>query len=209
MEVKTMNRILVWDLPVRVGHWLMAGSFALAYVTAESEAWRNVHVTAGLVFAATIAFRILWGLAGTRYARFSSFVRGPKAVFSYLRSLLTFRPQHWTGHNPAGGWAILALLGFGLVTTLSGLGAYNDFGGEWLKELHEGIAGTMLALVGVHLAGVLVGSLAHRENLVRAMFTGYKRGEPVAAIRRQAWIAAGLQAAWIALGAMYLKQLVG
>jgi cytochrome b len=204
-----MNRILVWDLPVRVGHWLMAGSFALAYVTAESEAWRNVHVTAGLVFAATIAFRVLWGLAGTRYARFSSFVRGPKAVLFYLRSLLTFRPQHWTGHNPAGGWAILALLGIGLVTTLSGLAAYNELGGEWLKELHEGIAGTMLALVGIHLAGVLVGSLAHRENLVRAMFTGYKRGEPVAAIRRQAWIAAGLQAAWITLGAMCLKQLVG
>lgn len=204
-----MSKILVWDLPVRLGHWTLAGSFALAYATGDSEAWRNVHVAAGLVFAATIAFRILWGLAGTRYARFSSFVRGPGTVLEYLRSLLTLNPQHWTGHNPAGGWAILALLGFGMVTALSGLAAYNEFGGEWLEEVHEGIAGAMLALVGVHLAGVLVGSLAHRENLVRAMFTGYKNGEPVAAIRRQAWIAAGLQTAWITLGAMYLKQIVG
>jgi len=204
-----MSKILVWDLPVRLGHWTLAGSFVLAYATGDSEAWRNVHVAAGLVFTATLVFRILWGLAGTRYARFSSFVRGPKAVLAYLRSLLTLNPQHWTGHNPAGGWAILALLGLGIVTTLSGLAAYNEFGGEWLEELHEGVAGVMLALVGVHLAGVLVGSLAHRENLVRAMFTGYKAGEPVAAIRRQAWIAAGLQAAWITLGAMYLKQLVG
>ena len=139
----------------------------------------------------------------------ASFVRGPGAVFAYLRSLLNLNPQHWTGHNPAGGWAILALLGFGLVTALSGLAAYNEFGGEWLEDLHEGVAGVMLALVGVHLAGVLVGSLAHRENLVRAMITGYKNGESVAAIRRQAWIAAGLQAAWITLGAMYLKQVVG
>ncbi|HET9700507.1 MAG TPA: cytochrome b/b6 domain-containing protein [Burkholderiales bacterium] len=204
-----MSKILVWDLPVRVGHWTLAGSFAAAYATGDSEAWRNVHVAAGLVFAATLAFRILWGLAGTRYARFSSFVRGPGAVFAYLRSLLTVNPQHWTGHNPAGGWAILALLGLGLVTALSGLAAYNEFGGEWLEELHEGAAGVMLALVGMHLAGVLVGSLAHRENLVRAMFTGYKQGESVAAIRRQAWIAAGLQAAWITLGTMYLKQVVG
>jgi len=204
-----MNRILVWDVPVRLGHWTLAASFALAWLTAESEAWRNVHVAAGYVFAATIVFRLAWGLVGTRYARFSSFVRGPKAVFSYLGSLLTTRPQHWVGHNPAGGWAILALLGLGLVTALSGIAAYNDFGGELFEELHEGAASAALALVGLHLAGVLVGSLAHRENLVRAMLTGYKNGEPVAAIRRQAWIAAGLQAAWITWGAMYLKQLVG
>jgi cytochrome b len=106
-----MSRILVWDLPVRLGHWTLAGSFLIAYATGDSEAWRNVHVAAGLVFAATIAFRILWGLAGTRYARFSSFVRGPGAVFAYLRSLLTLNPQHWTGHNPAGLQAAWITLG--------------------------------------------------------------------------------------------------
>lgn len=201
-----MNRILVWDLPVRMGHWLMALSFLLAYLTAESEAWRNVHVTAGYTFGAIVLFRLFWGVAGTRYARFSSFVRGPGKVMGYLKGLFTGRPQHWVGHNPAGGYAILALLALGLGTAASGLAVYNDFGGEWFEEMHEAVANGMLLLVGIHLAGVAVGSLAHRENLVKAMITGYKLGEPVAAIRRKAWIAAALQTAWVTLAVVYLRQ---
>jgi cytochrome b len=172
-----MNRdkILVWDLPIRLFHWLLAGTFAGAWLTAESERWIDVHVTLGYTFAGLIAFRLLWGLIGTRYARFSSFVTGPRPVLAYLGSILRGTPQHHVGHNPAGGWAVLALLGLGAVTALTGYLNYSDYGGHWLEELHEGAASTMLGLVFVHIGAVLISSLLHRENLVRAMLTGRKK----------------------------------
>jgi cytochrome b len=187
----TTERILVWDLPTRLFHWLLASTFAGAWLTADSERWIDVHVTLGYTFAGLIAFRVLWGFVGSRYARFSSFVAGPQAVRRYLWSMLTFRPERHVGHNPAGGWAVLALLGLGALTALAGFLSFNDYGGHWLEELHEGAAGAMLGLVFVHIVAVLVSSLLHRENLVRAMVTGLKHGLRSEAIRRPQWIAAG------------------
>ena len=184
-----MQRILVWDLPTRLFHWLLAASFAGSWLTAESERWRDVHVVLGYTFAGLIVFRLLWGLIGSRYARFSSFVKGPSAVARYLRSLLGPSPEHHVGHNPAGGWAVIALLGLGLATALSGFMTYSDLGGHFMEELHEGAAGAMLALVAVHIAAVLLSSLLHRENLVAAMISGFKRGLPPQAIRKPRWIA--------------------
>jgi cytochrome b len=191
------ERILVWDLPTRLFHWLLAGTFAGAWLTAESERWINVHATLGYTFAGLIAFRLVWGFVGSRYARFSSFVAGPGPVARYLGSLLAFRPEQHVGHNPAGGWAVLALLGLGLATALSGFAAYT-LRAHWLEQLHEGVAGAMLALVFVHIGAVLVSSLLHRENLVSAMWHGYKRGSPAQAIRRRRWIAAGALVALVA-----------
>src|SRR5512139_2829983 len=111
----TAKGILVWDLPTRVFHWLLALSFAGAYVTAESERWRLVHVTLGYTLGGLLVFRLLWGLMGTRHARFASFVRGPAAVLRYLRSLVSGHPEYYTGHNPAGALAIVALLVLGAV----------------------------------------------------------------------------------------------
>lgn len=176
--------ILVWDLPVRVFHWLLALSFAGAYVTAESERWRLVHVTLGYTVGGLIVFRLLWGLVGTRHARFASFVRGPAAVLRYLRSLLSARPEHHVGHNPAGALAIVALLALGAMLVFTGWSTYNEVGGDWLEELHEGVANTMLAVVLVHIAAVLLSSRLHHENLVRAMITGRKQGEPTESARR-------------------------
>ena len=194
----TMQRILVWDLPTRLFHWLLAASFAGAWLTAESERWRDVHVVLGYTFAGLIAFRLLWGLVGSRHARFSSFVKGPSAVASYLRSLLGASPEHHVGHNPAGGWAVLALLALGMITALSGFMTYNDQGGDLTEQLHEAAAGAMLALVLVHIAAVVLSSLLHRENLVLAMITGLKRGLPLQAIRRPRWIAGTALAAVVA-----------
>lgn len=201
-----VRRILVWDLPVRLGHWLMAGGFALAWVTGDSEAWRLVHILAGGTVTAIVLFRLLWGIVGSRYARFTDFVRGPQAVFSYLKSLLSASPQHAVGHNPAGGWAILALLVLALATGTSGWLAYQEMGGEWMGELHEGIASAMLAVVLLHLAGVLVGSLAHRENLVGAMLTGRKLGNAGEAISGARPLAAMLLLVWAAAGAWWLAR---
>ncbi len=182
------ERILVWDLPTRLFHWLLAATFAGAWLTADSERWIDVHTTLGYTFAGLIAFRLLWGVIGSRYARFSSFVTGPGPVLKYLGSILKAKPEHHVGHNPAGGWAVLALLGLGAVAALSGFLTYNDYGGHWLEELHEGAASAMLALVFIHIGAVVFSSLIHRENLVKAMVTGLKRGIPAEAIRRPQWM---------------------
>jgi cytochrome b len=176
-----MNRILVWDWPVRIGHWLLVGAFALAWLTSESEEWRLVHAFAGGTVVGVILFRLLWGFLGTRHARFASFVRGPAAVKAYLLGLLSGGSSDYAGHNAAGGWAIVALLAMGLATGASGWLTYQD-AGEMFEELHEGLAATMLGVAGIHVAGVAVSSLMHRENLVRAMFTGFKLGRPDEAI---------------------------
>jgi len=177
------HKILVWDMPTRVFHWLLALSFVGGFLTGDSERLRSLHVGFGYTMLGLLAFRLLWGLAGTRYARFRSFAFGPRRVWSYVKSVLTFSPQHYVGHNPAGSWAIYAMLGLGLLTGISGYAAYNEIGGEWLGELHESAANAFLAVVIVHIAGVIVGSLIHRENLVRSMWSGYKSGSPGAGIR--------------------------
>ena len=183
-----MRRILVWDLPTRVGHWLMAGCFAAAYASGESESLRLVHVAAGMAMLALVAQRLLWGVAGSRYARFTSFVRAPSAVWRYLKSLAGGGAEHWTGHNPAGGYMILVLLAATILAAASGLGVYLQWGGEWLEEAHEALSNLMLVAVGVHVAGVLVSGMLHRENLARAMVSGYKHGEPNEAISgSRAW----------------------
>lgn len=170
------SRILVWDLPLRLFHWLLAAAFAGAFLTAESERWRDVHVMLGYTTLALIAFRVAWGFVGTRYARFASFAFGPSRVVSYLQSLATRTPHHYTGHNPAGSWAIYALLAGVFAAGATGLAVYNDLGGRWLEHLHEFVANAVLAVVAVHIVGVMAGSLLHRENLVGSMVTGRKTG---------------------------------
>lgn len=201
-----MQKILVWDWPVRIGHWLMVGGFVIAWLTSESESFRLLHVWAGSAVLSVAAFRLIWGLVGTRHARFSSFVRGPGAVLAYLGSLLSLQPRHHTGHNPAGGWAILALLILGVLTGASGWANYNELGGHWLEELHEGLAATMLAVVLVHLAGVFSGSVLHGENLVRAMFTGRKTGEPDEAIASPRSLAAVILLVWLVAAGWWLTR---
>lgn len=193
------TKILVWDAPVRVFHWLLVLSFAGAYLTAESERWRLVHVSLGYTLGGLVAFRILWGLLGTRYARFGSFVRGPAAVMRYLRSLLGGQPEHHAGHNPAGAVAIVLLLLLSIVSVAAGWAVDNDVGGKLLEELHEGASNLMLGVVGVHVAGVVLASWLHRENLVRSMVTGKKDGRPDEGIRRS----------WRVLAVMILAAVLG
>lgn len=199
MTTDTPSSPLVWDAPVRVFHWLLVLCFAGAWLTAESEHWRLVHVTLGYTMAGLAAFRVIWGLVGTQHARFASFVRGPRAVWTYLRSLVGPRPEHHTGHNPAGALAIVGLLGLIALTAASGWATYSELGGEWLEDLHEAAANTLMVLVVVHIAGVVVGSVVHRENLVRAMFTGRKPAPPAEGIRR----------GWASLAAVMLAAVLG
>jgi cytochrome b len=180
------RKVLIWDTPVRVFHWLMVLCFAGAFLSAESERWRLLHVTLGYTMVGLVAFRIVWGLIGPRSARFASFVRGPSAVARYLGAMLRGRPEHHSGHNPAGAWAIVGLLALTLLIGASGWALFNQAGGEWLEGVHEGAANAMLALVGVHVAGVLFASWLHRENLVGAMLSGRKRAPRQDALK-SAW----------------------
>ena len=197
------SRVLVWDLPTRVFHWLLALSFTGAFVTAESERYRDVHVLLGYSVLGLVVFRLVWGLVGTRYVRFGSFAYGPRSVATYVKSLFTRSPQRYVGHNPAGSWAIYGLLALSLLAGVSGYATYADIGGRWMEEAHEALATALLALVSVHIAGVVLSSLLHGENLVRSMLSGYKRGKTGEGIARShrligAALVAAVAALWVA-----------
>jgi cytochrome b len=113
--------ILIWDLPTRVFHWTLAASFFIALATGDSDRFRDIHVFSGYVVLGLIGFRIVWGFTGSRYARFRSFLFRPGAVVAYVADLLASRASRHLGHNPAGGWAVLAMLALGLLICVSGL----------------------------------------------------------------------------------------
>jgi cytochrome b len=174
--------VRIWDPFVRVFHWSLVASFAVAWLTAED--WKALHMWAGYAAGSLIALRLLWGVVGTRYARFSQFVRSPLAVAAYVRDIVTGREARYLGHNPAGGLMIVALIATMATVSVTGWMQTTDayWGVEWVEELHEAVANLMLFLVGLHVLGVVVASLRHRENLVRAMLTGRKRSPGAADI---------------------------
>ena len=183
-----MKSILVWDLPTRLFHWLFALSFAVAFITGEADGYRALHVFSGLLMLGLIGYRLVWGIVGSRYARFSSFLFSPVAGFRYLLDTLRGKAAHHVGHNPAGSWAIYLLLLLGIGISVSGLTLL--YAGEQFEDVHEALANGALAVVVVHIIGVVVASFLHRENLPRAMVTGYKEGEKPQAIRSSRPIAA-------------------
>ncbi|MFZ5636937.1 MAG: cytochrome b/b6 domain-containing protein [Pseudomonadota bacterium] len=175
IEADRKRSALVWDLPTRLFHWSLAVCFAGAWLTSDSERQHLLHLLFGYSLFGLILFRIAWGVVGSRYARFSQFARGPIATWAYVRSMLRGRPAPHVGHNPAGAIAIWLLLGLGLATAGVGVTMVAG-GGEAFEDIHEALATAMLVVVGLHLLGVIVGSVLHHENLPRAMVTGRKRG---------------------------------
>lgn len=214
MQSRPSDSLYVWDPLVRVFHWSLAVFFFTSWLTGEEES--DIHIWSGYAIIGLIGFRLLWGFVGTRHARFSDFVHSPRQVFGYLKSLTTGKPEHYTGHNPAGGYMVVLLLAMLALTTWSGLNLYgaeghgplagdatslslvnaahaddDEYGEreeeenegehsedeaaeEFWEEIHETAANLTLALVFIHVFGVIVSSRLHRENLVKAMFTGRK-----------------------------------
>lgn len=192
--------IRVWDPLVRLSHWGLVLVFAIAWLTGdESETW---HVRAGYAAAALIALRLVWGLIGPRYARFSQFVRGPRTAMRYLRDMARGAEARYIGHNPAGAVMVVAILVTLSATAFTGwlmveparlaylpsmpqiaTAALADDDGDrgsgkssdTLEAAHEVLANLMLLLIVLHVAGVIFASRRHRENLTRAMITGQKR----------------------------------
>lgn len=167
--------VRVWDPLVRTFHWSLVAGFAVAWLTADEA--KTAHEYAGYVVLGLVAVRILWGLAGTRHARFSDFVCRPATVISFLKDMVGRRAKRYIGHNPAGGAMVIALLAIVAVISATGVMMTTNayFGVEWVEELHEGSVNMGLILVGLHILGVIFASFEHGENLVRSMVTGRKR----------------------------------
>ena len=208
--------IKVWNIAIRVFHWMLLGCYSIAFISSENI--MKLHVIFGYSVLFLVCFRILYGFVGTKYARFSDFLYPPARIVDYLKGLLIGRPKHYIGHNPAGGFMIVILLLSLLSLTLTGLKAYGVEGhgplakheisfmtnafadsddkenhdehdsrkrrskknhrtekDEFWEEIHETIAYFTLFLVSIHIMGVLISSLVHRENLIKAMITGRKK----------------------------------
>lgn len=202
--MKKSETTLVWDLPVRLGHWLLVSGFIVAWVTRDSEVSRLVHARAGIAVFAIVSFRLVWGIVGAKYAQFKQFVRGPNEVVRYLRSLFSGRPHAHVGHNPAGAIAIVTLLTLAFITTVSGWLTYNGIGDEFVADAHEALAELMLATVILHILGVVIGSYFHRENLVTAMISGRKNGETSLSIKNAFALPAALLLIWTILCGYFL-----
>jgi cytochrome b len=190
MQVK-YKTVSVWDPLVRVFHWTLVAAFLTAYLVEDD--WLGLHVLAGYTVLGLVLFRLVWGVIGSRHARFTDFVRSPAAVLAYLKDVVRVHARRYVGHNPAGGAMVIALLGSLVFTAVTGLALYGhgefsgplaglmqgvpDWLGNALEETHEFFANFTLLLVVLHVAGVMLASLQHGENLVRSMFTGRKQQE--------------------------------
>jgi len=185
------NLIRVWDPLVRGFHWVLVSAFFIAYLTEDDVMF--LHVWAGYTIGAALLVRILWGLVGARHARFSDFVTSPKNALQYVKDTILLRAKRYLGHNPAGGLMIVVMIISLIFTVLSGVAVYGaaeqagpladlfaNAGKFWenlLEEVHEFFANFTLFLVAVHVAGVVIESLIHKENLVSSMINGFKRAE--------------------------------
>ena len=196
------TEVSVWDPFIRICHWLLATAVLVAWFIDE-PLW--MHTWLGYLAATLVVLRVVWGFVGPKYARFANFVRGPRLVFGYLVDLMRLSSKRYLGHSPAGGAMIIVLLFMVAVTAGTGMATLAAQRGEgplagviakverpgvqgerdeaeggeglFIKEVHETAANITLILVVFHLAGVGFASVAHHENLVRAMITGRKRPE--------------------------------
>ncbi len=183
------REIRVWDPLVRGFHWLLVAAYFIAYFTEDD--WLQLHVWAGYLILALLLVRLIWGLIGSRHARFSDFVFRPSQVVAYLKDLLALRARRYIGHNPAGGAMVILMLFTLILISISGLMLYGleehagpmagllagvpDSYEDIVEEVHELLVNFSLILVAIHVAGVIVESVLHHENLVRAMINGRKR----------------------------------
>ena len=166
--------VKVWDPMVRLFHWSLAACIFGAFLVEEGD---TAHRVLGYTALGLIAFRVLWGLVGPGHARFSDWLRGPRAVATYLRERWAGRSRRRLGHNPAAAVMILLLMaGVAAVGMTGWMQTWDAFrGAEWLEELHEALAYGLLTLVGIHVLAAITESLHYRENLIAAMIHGRKR----------------------------------
>jgi cytochrome b len=201
---KLREMILVWDMPVRVFHWLLVICFAGAWLTSESERLAMIHYAFGYTACLLVMIRLVWGLIGTRYARFSQFLKSPKAVLEHFMAMLRGHPHHDVGHNPAGGLVMFALMLLILLIGFTGYLTVKEIFGNLASEMHEVVASLVLGLVILHVLAAIGMSLIEKQNLAKSMVTGKKKGMPEQAIRYPQYLIGSI----ILIGSLYFFYLI-
>lgn len=181
-----MKRVKVWDIAVRASHLLFGVLVLGAFLTSEEDESTWLHTRLGLVLLGVVLFRVAWGFVGSRYARFSEFVRSPREIRAALRDMVRGAPKHFLGHNPVGAMMVVTLLVMMVVVSVTGIIIAQ--GPEWsgplamtkatahlVKEVHEAAAFSLPVLIALHVGGVLLSSVLEKQNLVLGMVTGFKR----------------------------------
>jgi cytochrome b len=179
-----MKSVLIWDLPTRLFHWLLSSGFivaaAISLLLGEDSPLFPYHAIIGLIIALMVCLRVIWGVVGTRYARFGTFVFGPGAVIEYMKSTIARGGTRYIGHHPGSALAIFALLA--LVLALAVTGVMMGQGNEGVEDIHEILAWVAVGVVVVHVLGVALHTILHRENITASMIHGKKDAEPSDAI---------------------------
>ena len=201
---RVRQAIMVWDMPVRVFHWLLVICFAGAWLTSESERLQMIHYAFGYTSCLLVVIRLIWGVIGTRYARFTQFLKRPNAVLEHFMAMLRGHAHHDVGHNPAGGLVMVLLMLLILVIGLTGYLSVKEFLGNFASEAHEIVSSLALAFVVVHILAAIVMSVLERQNLVKSMVDGKKQGMPEQAIRYPQYLIGAL----ILFGSLYFFYLI-
>ncbi|CDH46528.1 MAG: cytochrome b/b6 domain-containing protein [Candidatus Competibacteraceae bacterium] len=184
---ENLQPVKVWDLPTRIFHWTLVTLMIMQWLTAENSSTMDYHVWGGYTVLILVLFRLIWGVVGSETARFSAFVRGPGAALDYVKALLRGETPLYLGHNPMGGWSIVAMLVLLLVQAGTGLFANDDIliegplyswvsksTSDWLTTIHKLNFNLLLAVIAVHISAVLFYLLVKRENLIHPMLSGRK-----------------------------------
>ncbi len=184
---KNLQPVKVWDLPTRIFHWTLVALMIAQWLTAQNSGAMDYHVWGGYAVLALVLFRLIWGVVGSETARFGAFVRGPGAALAYVKALLRGETPLYLGHNPMGGWSIVAMLILLLVQAGTGLFANDDIliegplyswvsksASDWLTTIHKLNFNLLLAVIAVHISAVLFYLLVKRENLIHPMLSGRK-----------------------------------
>ncbi|MCC6320828.1 MAG: cytochrome b/b6 domain-containing protein [Phycisphaerales bacterium] len=189
-----MPRTLIWDVPTRLFHGLFAAGFIAAAVIAlglgEHSPLFPYHGIIGLVLGLVVVLRLVWGVVGTRYARFGSLAYGPGAVVGYFKGVATGRAGRYAGHNPGSAYAAIAMLA--IMLGLAVTGVMLGLGNEGVKDVHEVLVYALIGVSGAHVLGLVIHTLRHRENIGSSMVHGRKNAEELAGIRSARPLAAAI-----------------
>lgn len=178
MEEKPMEKTKVYDLPTRLFHWLFAGIFVTAFFIAKTldddSPYYSFHMLLGLVLAGVVILRILWGLVGSRYARFSSFALNPIDLIRYFKQLTSSKSSRMLGHNPASSWAALVMMALALGLAITGYLMTSGGNKEALEDVHELLANGFAVTAMLHVTGVFLHTMKHRDSIGLSMVSGKK-----------------------------------
>lgn len=199
-----MSRKRVYDLPTRVFHWIFAGCFLTAFTIAntvdDGGAGFSYHMIAGMVMVFTVMWRIVWGVIGSSHARFTDFSLRPAELASYLKNALSGTTRFWSGHNPASSWAAMIMMLLALGLGITGYLMISSPMGESLEDVHEVLANGFIVMVLLHIAGIIMHTVKHKDPIGKSMIGGHKQHVPDNELSVSAHTATGVMVLVLSIG---------